>query len=173
MDSVEQHRGYAPETLRFAVLTASDSREMADDGSGALIADMVRRAGHEVVARTVTRDAVDAIGRSVVTAIEEQSADVVVVNGGTGLSERDVTIEALLPLFDKVVDGFGELFRFLSFDQVGAAAMLSRATAGVCGRSVVFVLPGSPKAVELAMASLILPEVAHLVGQLRRQSQLP
>jgi molybdenum cofactor biosynthesis protein B len=168
MDSVEEHRGYAPASLRVAVLTASDSRGRADDTSGALIAEMAVEAGHELVDRTITPDTVESIRRSVRQAIDGLAADFVVINGGTGFSDRDVTIEAVLPLFDREVDGFGELFRVLSYDQVGAAAMLSRATAGVIGRSVVFVVPGSPKAVGLAMGSLILPEVCHLVGQLRR-----
>jgi molybdenum cofactor biosynthesis protein B len=168
MDSVEEHRGYAPASLRVVVLTASDSRRTADDTSGALIAEMAVAAGHELVDRTITPDAVESISRAVMQAIEDLAADCIVISGGTGFSDRDVSIEAVLPLFDRVVDGFGELFRILSYDQVGPAAMLSRATAGIIGRSVVFVVPGSPKAVELAMASLILPEVSHLVGQLRR-----
>ena len=169
MDSASEHRSYAPETLRIAVVTASDSRTEANDESGAMIANMATRAGHHLVFRSIEPDKVERIRQAVMSAIDEHSADTIVLNGGTGFSGRDVSVDAVLPLLDRAIDGFGEIFRALSYQQVGAAAMLSRATAGVIGRSVVFVLPGSPKAVELAMTSLILPEAAHLVGQLRRQ----
>ncbi len=98
------------------------------------------------------------------------SRDAIVVDGGTGFSPKDVTPEAVEPLSDEELPGFGELFRLLSYEEIGAAAMLSRAIAGIAHGKPVFVLPGSPKAVELAMTKLILPEVAHLLGQLRRQS---
>lgn len=168
MGSVEEHRSYAPESLRVAVVTASDSRTEADDESGALIAGLATQAGHQLIYRFIAPDELEAIRESVIAAIEEHSADIVVLNGGTGFSTRDVSVEAVTPLFDRSIDGFGEIFRALSYEQVGAAAMLSRASAGVVGRTVVFVLPGSPKAVELAMAALILPEATHLIGQLRR-----
>lgn len=168
MDSVDEHRGYAPKSLRFAVLTASDSRNQASDESGAMIADLATGAGHQLIFRSIAPDEMERIRQSVTAAVDEHGADVVVLNGGTGISGRDISIDAVSPLFDRVIEGFGEIFRALSYDQVGAAAMLSRATAGVIGRSVVFVVPGSPKAVELAMTSLILPEAAHLIGQLRR-----
>lgn len=167
MSSVEEHHAYAPGQLAIAVLTASDSRGDREDESGKKIAEMAIEAGHQVVARQIVADEIAAI-RSVVEKALEVGADVVVLNGGTGFASRDVSVEAVLPLFDRVIEGFGELFRTLSFQQVGAAAMLSRAIAGVVGRSVVFVLPGSPKAVELAMAELILPETGHLLGQIRR-----
>ena len=168
MDAVAEHRKHGPRSVRFAVLSASDSRAEADDESGALIAKLAARAGHEVVARSVIADEAERIRRAVVGAIAERGADVVVLTGGTGFSPRDVSVEAVSPLFQRQVEGFGEIFRALSYEQVGAAAMLSRAVAGVIHQSVVFVVPGSPKAVELAMSSLILPEASHLLGQLRR-----
>lgn len=170
MRPVEEHRRYAPRNLGFAVLTASDSRAKVEDHSGQIIDDLVMAADHRVVDRRVVRDEVSAIRAAVDGALAEHQADVVVLNGGSGFSPRDVTLEAVAPLLEKTIEGFGELFRMLSFEQVGAAAMLSRATAGIVGNSVVFILPGSPKAVELAMRQLILPEVAHLLGQVRRQS---
>ena len=168
MDSVKDHRSYAPKSLRFAVLTASDSRTEANDESGAMVVRMATQAGHQLAVYSVAPDEVESIRQAVMEAVDDYDADVVVLNGGTGFSRRDVSLVAVLPLLDRAIDGFGEIFRTLSYEQVGAAAMLSRAMAGVIGRSVVFVLPGSPKAVELAMTSLILPEATHLVGQLRR-----
>lgn len=170
MTAVDQHRSYAPHSLGFAVLTASDSRAEAEDHSGQIIAELVTAAAHRVVDRRVVRDEVAAIRAAVDGAFAKHQADVVVINGGSGFSPRDVTLEAVAPLLERTVEGFGELFRMLSFEQVGAAAMLSRATAGIIGDNVVFVLPGSPQAVELAMRQLILPEAAHLLGQVRRQS---
>jgi len=167
MSSVEEHKAYAPRQLAFAVLTASDSRSEQEDESGRKIAEMATEAGHRVVEHQVIPDAEAAI-RSAVEEALKLGPDVVVLNGGTGFASRDVSVEAVMPLLDRVIEGFGELFRTLSFQQVGPAAMLSRALAGVVGRSVVFVLPGSPKAVELAMAELILPEAGHLLGQIRR-----
>ena len=150
------------------MLTASDSRTEADDESGAMIASMATQAGHQLVDHSISPDESEAIRELLVAAIDEHGADVVVLNGGTGFSTRDVSVDAVTPLFDRSIEGFGEIFRALSYAQVGAAAMLSRASAGVVGKSVVFVVPGSPKAVELAMTALILPEVTHLIGQLRR-----
>ncbi len=167
MDSVEEHRSQATSSLRFAVLTASDSRRQAEDESGGRIGEMATAAGHRVMARQVVADEITAIHAAVHGALSE-GAEVVVVTGGSGFARRDVSVEAVQPLLDRVIEGFGELFRMLSYRQVGAAAMLSRAVAGVAGSSVVFVLPGSPKAVELAMRELILPEAAHLLSQIRR-----
>lgn len=171
MEAVEQHRQYAPRKLAFTAVTASDSRGETEDHSGQKIASLVREAGHRLVARTVVPDEEEVVRAAVSAALERGEADVVVVCGGTGFSPRDVTVEAVAPLLDRVVEGFGELFRALSFQQIGPAAMLSRALAGVAGTSAVFVLPGSPRAVELAMTELILPEVGHLLGQVRRPSE--
>jgi molybdenum cofactor biosynthesis protein B len=168
MGTVEEHRRYSPRKLAFATVTASDSRGETEDHSGQKVAALAKDSGHRVVARRVVRDEEEELRAAVVAAVERDEADVVVVCGGTGFSPRDVTVEAILPVLDRIVEGFGELFRALSFQQIGPAAMLSRALAGVAGRSAVFVLPGSPQAVELAMTELILPEVGHLLGQVRR-----
>lgn len=169
MDSVEQHRSYAPDRLGFAALTVSDSRTPADDGSGDTVERLVGEAGHRLVERGIVEDDIDRIRDAVEALAGRPDVDVVVVSGGTGLAPRDVTIEALEPLLGRLIPGFGELFRMLSWERVGAAAMLSRSTAGILGRNAVFVLPGSPRAVELAMTDLILPEAAHLLGQVRRE----
>lgn len=166
--SAEQHRQAAPNVLGFAVLTVSDSRAKTDDVSGRAIRELIAAAGHPVLDSTLVPDDVEAIRGAVQRFLALPGVDVVVTTGGTGFSPRDVTLAAVAPLFDKPVEGFGELFRMLSYQQVGAAAMLSRAAAGLVDTRAVFLLPGSPKAVALAMEKLILPEAAHLLGQARR-----
>jgi molybdopterin adenylyltransferase len=163
-----QHRRAAPADLGFAVLTVSDSRAQADDVSGNAIREMIAEAGHRLVDSALVRDDVAAIRDAARRLLATPEVDVVVTTGGTGFSPRDVTLDALGPLLDQRIDGFGELFRMLSYNQVGAAAMLSRAAAGLIGTRALFLLPGSPKAVKLAMEALILPEAAHLLGQARR-----
>jgi molybdenum cofactor biosynthesis protein B len=154
--------------LGFAILTVSDTRGRRDDTSGEAIRELAAAAGHRIVDSTLVRDDVAAIRDAVRRMLALPEVDVVVTTGGTGFSPRDVTLDAVGPLLDQPVDGFGELFRMLSYSQVGAASMLSRAAAGLVGTRAVFLLPGSPKAVALAMQALILPEAAHLVGQARR-----
>jgi molybdenum cofactor biosynthesis protein B len=172
MNPAEQHRRAAPTHLDFALITVSDTRTPADDTSGHLLADMAVAAGHAVEDSLVVPDDIPAIRAAVERALAWQAVDVVVLTGGTGLSPRDVTIEAVGPLLERPIEGFGELFRMLSYQQVGSAAMLSRAMAGlvvVQGKArAVFCLPGSPKAVSLAMEKLILPEAGHLLGQARK-----
>lgn len=172
--SAEQHRRAAPVVLGFATLTVSDTRSKGDDASGNAIRGLAAAAGHRVVDSTLVRDDVEEIRAAVRRLLALPGVDVLVTTGGTGFSPRDVTLEAAGPLLELPVEGFGELFRMLSHGQVGAAAMLSRAAAGLAGRGAatqaVFLLPGSPKAVTLAMEALILPEAAHLLGQARRTS---
>lgn len=165
---VEAHRRYSPDRLGFAVVTVSDSRTEADDTGGAAVRRLAEAAGHRVVAGRIVRDEIDAVHALLTDLLAEDGVDVVVLTGGTGVSPRDVTPEAVGPVMERLVEGFGELFRWLSFREVGAAAMLSRAGAGVAAGRAVFWLPGSPAAVELAMKELILPEAAHLIGQARR-----
>lgn len=171
--SAEEHRTLSPRALGFAVLTVSDSRVWADDTSGKAIRALAEAAGHRIVDSTLVRDDAAAIRAAVRGLLATAGVDVVVTTGGTGFSPRDVTLEALKPLIERPIEGFGELFRMLSYEAVGAAAMLSRATAGLVGTQGLFLLPGSPKAVTLAMKKLILPEAAHLLGQARRPSADP
>lgn len=168
--SAEEHRKAAPSSLGFALITVSDTRTSKDDVSGRTLQEKLQTSGHRVAGRALVPDEAPAIRRAVEAMLAEPAVDVVVTTGGTGFSPRDVTLEAVAPLFEKPVEGFGELFRMLSHRQVGAAAMLSRAAAGLVGGKAVFLLPGSPKAVALAMDELILPEAAHLIGQARRRS---
>lgn len=163
MTTVDEHRSQAGAVeLQFAVIVVSTSRSLDDDRSGRRILELVEEAGHRSDARVLVPDDIDAIRGAIQGA---SGAHVVVVTGGTGLAPLDVTPEAVEPLFSRRIDGFGELFRWLSWQQVGPAAMLSRATAGMLpdGR-VLFALPGSMRACELAMRELILPEIRHLVS---------
>ena len=162
------HRRGAPLRLGFGVVTVSDSRTEADDGGGAAVRRLAEGAGHRVVAGVIVGDEVEAVRGAVGGMLGEAGVDVVVLTGGTGVSPRDVTPEAVGPLVERRLEGFGELFRQLSFAEIGAAAMLSRAGAGVAAGRAVFWLPGSPAAVELAMRELILPEAGHLIAQARR-----
>lgn len=161
-----EHREGAPRRLRFAIVTVSDSRSASTDASGDLLATLAA-AQHEVAHRALTRDEPAGILRAFDEALAS-GADVLVFTGGTGIAPRDVTPETLLPRLERTLPGFGELFRMLSFQEIGSAAMASRAEAGVAQGRLVFLLPGSPKACRLAMERLVLPEAGHLVGLLRR-----
>lgn len=150
----------------FAVLTVSDTRTLETDVGGRTAVDLMESQGHRVVGRRLVPDEVDAIGSACEALLAEERVECLVVTGGTGVARRDVTVEALRPLFERVLPGFGELFRNLSYAEVGAVALLSRAAAGILRGRPVFLLPGSPAAVELALTRLILPAIGHLVDQL-------
>lgn len=162
------HRSEAPASVRCFVLTISDTRTAETDKSGDAIAALLTGAGHTVTARKIVKDDARAIRDAVSYAAKSGSNDAVITTGGTGISARDVTPDAIAALFERSLDGFGELFRALSYEQIGSAALMSRATAGIIARTAVFVLPGSENAVRLAMEKLILPEVGHIVRELRK-----
>lgn len=164
--STEQHRKTAPASVRTFVLTISDTRTPADDVSGDAIVHLLAEAGHEVAGRALVKDDPAAVAEAIRS--QTDAVQVVITTGGTGITSRDSTYEAIASLLDKKLDGFGELFRVLSYEQIGAAAMLSRACAGTIGRTAVFSLPGSEHAVRLGMAKLILPEIGHVVRELNR-----
>ncbi|HET9372174.1 MAG TPA: MogA/MoaB family molybdenum cofactor biosynthesis protein [Vicinamibacterales bacterium] len=164
--SVQEHKAQLPTGIPCFVLTVSDTRTRETDTSGQTIAGHLERAGHRVVGRAVVRDEPAEVARLVRGHVDAAEVRAIVTTGGTGLSRRDTTYEALSAMFDKRIDGFGELFRVLSFDSIGPAAMLSRATAGIVGRTVIFMLPGSEQAVGLAMEKLVVPELAHIVREL-------
>ncbi|MCX8204046.1 MAG: molybdenum cofactor biosynthesis protein MoaB [Candidatus Nezhaarchaeota archaeon] len=173
MSVVEKHRAAGPTKLKFAVIIASNRLYEAklrgrpvEDVSGDVASAIISKAGHEIVKRCLIPNDPFKMIKEVVDAVEG-GADVVVISGGTGLGPRDLTVESVTPLFEKRIPGFGELFRKLSFKVVGPAAMLSRADAGVYRSSAVFLLPGSPDAVELALTKLILPEAGHLLAEVR------
>lgn len=162
-----EHRKEALENLRCAVITVSDTRTEENDDSGRMAQELLKGQGHSVSVYMIVKDETDPIKKSVLEAMER--SDVVICSGGTGISPRDVTIESLEPLMDRTVEGFGELFRALSFDEIGSSAMLSRSIAGVVDKDLLFCLPGSPNAVKLAMEKLILPEMGHMLSQVRKE----
>jgi molybdenum cofactor biosynthesis protein B len=164
--SLDQHRAAAASaSLGFAALTVSDRRTPETDASGPLVLERAAAAGHRDAGRCLVPNDPAAIAAALLELLERDAVDAVVVCGGTGLSPRDLTVEAVRPLLERELEGFGELFRALSYQEIGAAAMLSRSTAGVVRGRAVFVVPGSPRAVELAMERLILPEIGHLLAQ--------
>ncbi len=163
----EDHKREAPATVRVFVITASDSRTEREDVGGAFLREAVAGAGHEVAGYRLVKDEPAEI-RAALEEAAAARADAVVVNGGTGIAARDRTFEAVAGLLEQRLDGFGELFRALSYAEIGSAAMLSRAVAGVWGGRAVFSVPGSEAAVRLAWEKLIRPELGHLVEELRR-----
>jgi molybdenum cofactor biosynthesis protein B len=161
--SVEQHRAHGKRAVACAIVTVSDTRTHETDTSGAVTRDLLVQAGHVVVSQAILADEPARVRAHVEELLANPEVDAVLVNGGTGLAPRDTTYEAIAGLLEKRLDGFGELFRMLSYEQIGAAAMLSRATAGVARGKVVASMPGSTAAVELAMARLLVPELGHMV----------
>jgi len=168
-DTTADHRDAAGEQhANCAVLTVSDSRTHRTDGGGPIIVRRLESKGHHVVARGLVPDDAERINNALRSWLEDHQPDLIITTGGTGISSRDTTIEVVERLLDKRLDGFGELFRVLSWRQIGPAAMLSRAVGGLAAETVLFALPGSPQAVRLAMDKLIMPELAHLLWERRR-----
>jgi molybdenum cofactor biosynthesis protein B len=173
--SHREHKATSPTTVRCAVLTVSDTRTEANDTGGRAIVTLLAEHGHEVVFKQIVRDEPDQVRALIEGWIEGgergnagEQVQVIITTGGTGISSRDRTYEAVTGLLDKQLDGFGELFRMLSFQEIGAGAMLSRACAGVARGRIIICLPGSEHAVRLAMTRLILPELGHLVREISR-----
>lgn len=164
----QRHRAEAPERLGVAVITVSDTRTPASDSSGALIVSYLEEAGHAVRARRIVADETAAIEAAVKESLIAPDCDVILLTGGTGVSPRDRTPELVSALADRILTGFGELFRMLSWEEIGAAAMLSRAVAGVKGGRLMVAMPGSTGAVRLAMEQLLLPEMGHIIRELRK-----
>jgi molybdenum cofactor biosynthesis protein B len=166
--TVAQHRAEAPRAVRCFVLTVSDTRTPQNDTSGLAIRDLLVTSGHQVAGWKIVPDEADQVKKTVREGLADAGVQVIITTGGTGISSRDSTYEALDALFEKRLDGFGELFRALSYQEIGTAAMMTRATAGTVGRKAIFALPGSEKAVRLAMTKLLLPELGHVVQQLSK-----
>jgi molybdenum cofactor biosynthesis protein B len=163
-----EHKAAAPRTARCFVLTVSDTRTPDTDTSGRAIRDRLATGGHIVAGHTIVRDEPREVAAVVRQQIATADVDVVITTGGTGITSRDGTYEAIAALLEKRLDGFGELFRMLSFHEIGAAAMMSRAVAGTAQRTAIFVLPGSENAVRLALDRLILPELGHVLQQVAK-----
>jgi molybdenum cofactor biosynthesis protein B len=166
--SVAEHKALSPASVACFVLTVSDTRTLATETSGRAIAELLEKAGHTVAGREVVKDEPREVTRVIRDELGRGHVRAVITTGGTGIAKRDSTYEAITALLDKRLDGFGELFRMLSFEQIGPAAMLSRATAGVASGCAIFMLPGSEAAVRLAMERLILPELGHIVRELTK-----
>jgi molybdenum cofactor biosynthesis protein B len=167
-ESVTEHRQEAPASLGLAVLTVSDTRTVETDTSGALIVALAEAAGHWIVERAIVPDEPDRMRPLLERWAEAPGVDAILVTGGTGVSIRDQTFETVSGLLTKPLPGYGELFRMLSYAEIGPACMLSRAVGGLIGRVVLLVMPGSRAAVELAMNRIILPELPHLVREARK-----
>ena len=168
MATPHPHDPPTPVRARIAWLTVSDTRDAGSDSSGDLAQQRIEAAGHQVAERAIVPDEPTLVRDRVSGWIESGVVDVVRGCGGTGISSRDRTFEALSGLMDQRLDGFGELFRVLSYEQVKSRSMLSRAAAGIAGGKPLFLMPGSTKAVELALSRLILPEIPHLLAELAK-----
>jgi len=176
-ETARKHKAEAPKKLNFAVIICSSSRyrnfkerKPVEDPSGDLIVKTLQKAGHTVSSREILPDDKVLIGKYVGGALGSEEVDAVILCGGTGISPKDVTIEAVRPMLVKTLPGFGELFRKLSFDEIGSAAILTRALAGVADQGkAVFCIPGSPQAVGLVLERLILPEVGHILKHAREE----
>ncbi len=173
--SVEKHREASPEKIRVAVLTISDTRTPETDTGGNVIVELMQAEGHEISHREIVKDDPPRIEEVLEGLLADASMDAVITTGGTGISGRDTTYEVASRLIDKKLDGFGEIFRMLSYEEIGAAAMLSRAVAGVVttasGPKFLACLPGSTNAVRLAMEKLLVPEMPHIVFELMKHKE--
>ena len=164
----QEHKEKAPRSVSCAVLIISDTRTEQDDESGGLIKQRLGQNGHQVVAYSIVRNDAGAIKGKIDELLRREGLQVIITSGGTGVSHRDITVETIFPMLEKRLDGFGELFRFLSYQEIGAASMMSRAVAGVVGGKVILCMPGSLGAVTLAMDKIILPEIGHMVREATR-----
>lgn len=168
MRTDEEHKQHAPHAVRCFIVTVSDTRTDATDTSGRAIADLLERAGHHIAGRIVVKDEATLVRSVVERQLATSDVDAIITTGGTGIASRDTTFEAIDSLLEKRLPGFGELFRVLSYEQIGSAAIMSRATAGIAARRILVALPGSESAVRLAMEKLLIPELGHLVQQARK-----
>ena len=163
-----EHKAKAPVAIDCFVLTVSDTRTPDTDTSGRAIRELLVDNGHRVSGHAIVRDEPEQVTARVIAQLDDPVTQAIITTGGTGITSRDGTFEAVSRLLEKRLDGFGELFRMLSYQDIGSAAMMSRAIAGSVRRRAVFVLPGSENAVRLAMTRLILPELPHVIQQVNR-----
>lgn len=163
--SDREHKAEAPASVRCFVVTVSDTRTEATDASGRAIVELLGGAGHQIAGRAIVKDEPELVRDTIERQLANPSVQAIITTGGTGITSRDSTYEAVSGVLQKRLDGFGELFRMLSYEQIGSAAMMSRACAGLVAGHIVICLPGSEKAVRLAMERLVIPELGHLVQQ--------
>ena len=164
----KEHKEISPRTVNCAVLTISDSRTEATDESGRYIIKALEDSGHRVTARGIIRNSADTIGNRLAELLANDAVEVIITSGGTGASHRDVTVETVNPILEKKMDGFGELFRYLTYQEIGTPSIMSRALGGIARGKVILCLPGSTGAARLAMERIILPELGHLVHEATR-----
>lgn len=165
--SAEEHKQHAPTNIRCAVLTVSDTRDISSDTSGALLTELLEKAGFEIASRQLVSNQEELLSSTIQDLIDRQDIDVVITTGGTGLGPRDISADVVASFVEKPLPGFGELFRQLSYAEIGPASILSRALGGARGEKLLFALPGSSKAVRLALEKILIPELGHLLGELR------
>ncbi len=166
--SSAEHRATSPASVRCYVITVSDTRTTETDTGGRAVAELLTAGGHVVVGRRIVKDEPAEVAALVALNADSDHVDVIITTGGTGITRRDSTFEAIDGLLEKRLPGFGELFRMLSYQEIGAAAMLSRACMGTCRGKIIVALPGSENAVRLALTRLLVPELGHLVNETRR-----
>jgi molybdenum cofactor biosynthesis protein B len=167
--SVQEHKKQAAKVVGCKIITVSDTRDKETDKSGKLMIELLENEGHKIIDYVIVKDESAPIENEIIRGCNNEEVDVILLNGGTGIAKRDVTIETVQNLLEKEIVGFGELFRMLSYQEdIGSSAILSRAIAGVVKNKAVFSTPGSTGAVKLAMHKLILPEIGHVVRELRK-----
>ena len=164
----DEHKQHAQKQASCLIITISDTRTEATDASGKLMAELLEQNGHRVARKAIVPDEPEMIAALLREGIASDDVQAILCNGGTGISARDRSYEAVEAVLDKRLDGFGELFRLLSYQEIGSAAMMSRAVGGIAGNTVIFSVPGSKAAVELAMTRLILPELGHILWELSK-----
>ena len=170
-EAVHKHKESAPDTVRVAILTISDTRTRDTDTGGDTAEELLQEAGQEVVDRRIVRDQVTGIRNNLVDLLARPDVDAVITTGGTGISARDTTYEVVDRMIEKKLEGFGEIFRMLSYEEIGSAAIMSRAVAGAVGTKFIASLPGSRNAVRLAVEKLLVPELTHIVFELRKHQE--
>ncbi|MFC2070322.1 molybdenum cofactor biosynthesis protein B [Chloroflexota bacterium] len=163
-----EHKKEAPLSIGFALLTISDSRTEETDESGKLLKRKLSESGHRIVAYALIKNDATAVKETIGELLDEKEVQVIITGGGTGLSHRDITVETVSAMLEKRLDGFGELFRSLSYQEIGTAGMMSRAVAGVIGGKIIICIPGSIGATELAADRIILPEIGHMIREATR-----
>ncbi len=166
--SYQEHKQKAPQSVSCAVLTISDTRTERDDESGRLIKQKLGENGHRVMSYSILRNEADSIEKKIYELLGHEELQVIITSGGTGASHRDITVETISPILEKKLDGFGELFRSLTYQEIGTVSIMSRAIAGVVEGKVILCLPGSLGAANLAMDKIILPEIGHMVREATR-----
>ena len=166
---LKEHKKSAPKRVKVGIITVSTTRSLKDDKSGQWMNKRAGKEGHEVIFHQVVPDDMETIRQTVIDVIQTHEPDALLLTGGTGISRKDITIEAIQPMFDKELTAFGPLFAQLSFEEIDSAALLSRAVAGVIGNTILFCMPGSQKACELACKAVIFPELGHLVKHVQEE----